>query len=100
MNEKKGNTKKRNIKKNEKYTCKTCGKGATSTGHLCSPIPQEKAVVCSTCGKIDCNAKHVCHPEVIKFKCDSCGRAAVSKDMLCSPVKMPRSNAKKVKSAE
>ncbi|MGR3219321.1 MAG: hypothetical protein ACUZ8H_05825 [Candidatus Anammoxibacter sp.] len=93
MKKNKLNKKNRNVTKKDSYTCKSCGKGAISKQNLCSPIPEEKAVVCSSCGKIDCNAKRVCHPEVIKFKCDTCGRSAVSEDILCSPVKAPQSHA-------
>lgn len=75
---------------NESYSCKTCGKIATSRGHLCTPIQQEEKVVCGHCGDVESDLRHVCESKVsnFKFSCGTCGRVAVTETDLCSPVKI------------
>ena len=73
------------------FSCKTCGKTAPESGHLCTPVVPEKAVVCDYCGDTASDPRHVCAPKVsaLKYSCGSCGRVAVSKDDLCSAEKIP-----------
>lgn len=77
--------------KNGVYNCKTCGKVATSSGHLCNPVPHQNTVSCGYCGETESDARHVCAPKVSNFSysCNTCGRVAVSDEEVCMPRKIP-----------
>jgi hypothetical protein len=67
--------------------CKTCGKTAGESGHLCDPTELESAFVCEHCGQASTDPRHMCKPKLqkINFVCVACGRVAQFPSQLCNP---------------
>jgi|GEM_PF-339421 len=69
------------------HTCKSCGKVAGDTGHLCDPVELKQAHVCDDCGQASTNPRHICKPKLrnVNFACVACGRVAEIPSKLCNP---------------
>lgn len=67
--------------------CKTCGRTAGETGHLCDPVETGQSYVCQHCGEASKDPRHICKPKLehINFVCIACGRVAELPSQLCNP---------------